>query len=558
MLSLQELGALGLPGCGLDSACQRLSAGSFGAVPGLGWPTAFLGASWFLALAAAWLVAGQGWPAPLRWLARGGALVSLVLLAVMIRAGELCPYCLGAHAGSLGFLPLSERARRAGAARSPLALFALVFAGTTLALHFPWTSRRRSAEEHSADELASSTRAILEAREDRPFTGRYRLGPEDAAVRLVVFSDYQCPDCRRVEGELQALLAARDDLSLSAKHYPLCRDCNRRARALEQNPHPNACWAARAAEAAGLLDGAEGFWRLHRWLFGRGGGFTDAELVVALPELGFEPARFEHVMQGSETLARVQADVEEALALGIHRTPMIFVNGVELRGWESPGALARTVEAVARSRSSGAPGSDRPPGALEKAVQDWRLEPELAMPLAGRALGSESPPDQVVLWGEYLDANTRELDALVRAALRAHPRARYSLRSFPVDPACNPGLPNTFPGSCLAAQAAEAAWVLGGAPALERMQAWLLAQPDAPGRQELEQAAEAQGLERAAFARELSSERVLGIVRHDIESLKRLGVGAVPLLFVAGKRVPRWRFEGQPIVATILEEALGE
>ena len=39
-----------------------------------------------------------------------------------------------------------------------------------------------------------------------PLQGRWRLGPEDAPIRLVMFTDPQCPDCKRVHGELETIL----------------------------------------------------------------------------------------------------------------------------------------------------------------------------------------------------------------------------------------------------------------------------------------------------------------------------------------------------------------
>src|SRR5207253_1634671 len=58
------------------------------------------------------------------------------------------------------------------------------------------------------------------------FTGRFRHGPEVAPVRLVIYSDYQCVDCNRIELEVRSLLEQHPEISLSIKQYPFCHDCN--------------------------------------------------------------------------------------------------------------------------------------------------------------------------------------------------------------------------------------------------------------------------------------------------------------------------------------------
>ncbi len=575
-LSARHLGAAALPGCGLESACDRLLASRWGALPVLGWPVAFVGASWLLALSCAWVGSRSGWSRRLAWSTRAGALASLFFVAAMLAGGEPCPYCLVVHAANLAFLVFSERAARdpAGAAAAPLQgrragapaerLFALVFLAATLGLGLAWHQRGASARRRDELELERTTRALLDARDDPgredgargTFTGRYRLGRADAPLRLVLFSDYQCPECARIEREAQALLVSRSDLSLSAKHYPLCSDCNRLARERGQNPHPNACWAARAAEAAGIVAGEEGFWAMHRWLFERGGRFDQQELDDGLAALGLPRAELLSVLRGDETLRRVQADVEEALDLGIQMTPMIFLNGVELRGWQAPRALQRAVEALAATRPPpGTADADRPPGALEKCLEDWRVEPAVTLPPAGRPDAVREP--LAVLWGDYLDPATRELDRRVRAALGERSSSLYSFRHFPLDPACDPSAPALHPGACLAARAAEAAFEVGGEASFRAMHERLMELADLPGEAALVQEARVLGLDAARFTGALTSGRTLALVRSDVASARGLGITSIPCLFVQQRRVPRWRLEGEPLVERILEEALG-
>ncbi|NLG44347.1 MAG: hypothetical protein GX547_13965, partial [Phycisphaerae bacterium] len=58
------------------------------------------------------------------------------------------------------------------------------------------------------------------------FTGRYRVGPAEAPIRIVCFTDYQCRDCYNIERQLVKLYETRDDISISIKHFPFNADCN--------------------------------------------------------------------------------------------------------------------------------------------------------------------------------------------------------------------------------------------------------------------------------------------------------------------------------------------
>ena len=117
----------------------------------------------------------------------------------------------------------------------------------------------------------------------------------------------------------------RSDLSIVVKHFPLNYDCNDEIGSMKL--HPNACWAARAAEAAYILGGESGWERVHTWLFENKGSFTDATLPDDLSALGFNPREFIQTMTGEATLINVKSDAVDAKALGIWFTPMIFING---------------------------------------------------------------------------------------------------------------------------------------------------------------------------------------------------------------------------------------
>lgn len=594
-----------LPGCGPESGCASIENHPMGKVPlpgGLAelagfpaWPASFLGFTFFVAAAALWVLTGRRVSKFVRLTVWSGVAVSVAyMVAIVLKlaaGGDPCKYCLASHAANFGVLAFLEvgmmSARRTNPDRklvgmgSVSAVFAAaaVFAASSGALGY--FEHAKVGREAAASEAAraEAERALLEqasaARNQtgaaeaswnfgpQGFTGRYREGPEQAVARIVIFSDYQCHQCRRIENEARALRAKYPDkVSVSHKHYPWCGDCNRHLGG--RTLHANACWAARAAETAALLKGGEGFWQMHKWLFDRGGGFTDQELNDGLVQLGYDPKVFIPVMTGEGTLRPVQQDVDEAFALGISGTPMVFINGVELKGWEAPRALERTVEAVLQSGAPAATSvNDRPVLAKEKYIADWRDEAVMAN-VAGtprREIKNGDASVEVVVFGDFLEANTGKLDAMLREwgtrpVGQGGKPIRYVFRHYPGDKSCNTRLPKTFfENGCLAARAVEAVALVGGDEAYWKMHTWIFANQTGFNLESVRRGATAVGLDADAVLSALERPEVQGAVGGDLAAAYALNVGQIPCVYVNGKFVKRWTREGDNVMERIIDEA---
>lgn len=153
-------------------------------------------------------------------------------------------------------------------------------------------------------------RAVVEA------TGPSR-GPASAPVTIVEFSDFQCPYCARVTPTLDQILERfPEKVRIVFRHLPL--PFHGQAKLAAQ--------AAVCAERQGL------FWEYHDQLFANQGALQRPQLIdyANLLELGAED--FEACMDSAETLARVDADLAAAQALGATGTPAFFINGIMLSG----------------------------------------------------------------------------------------------------------------------------------------------------------------------------------------------------------------------------------
>lgn len=490
-----------LPGCGEGSACAEATSGYWGKIPGTTFPVSIAGFAWFVAVGAAWLMARKGVPAQLKLLIRVGVLGSLFYIAVMVATGSLCYWCLAAHVGNLLLWACAEFGTRAvmlGAARSVgtvAGIFLLSAAGLGLVNFQQQQQRLAQAQAEQDESIAQMTANAAQRREqteqaanadandntqdrtqpgniaqnnpDQPagidpetpaaapvaetnqaddahpwgprgFTGKYLYGPERAPIRIVMFSSYQCEKCKELEQQIKTLVDTRDDVSLSAKHFPMCTDCN---KYVSRNMHPNACWGARAAEAAGMLYGNDGFWKMHFWLFEQGGSFTEPQIQAACQSMGMDYSQIKRLMLSETTLEPIYKDLDEAMQLGLVQTPLIYINGVELRGWHLRNAIPRAVQQVAAADPPPGTGlHDFPPRAKQKLIDDWLVNPlRPQRPTTNpRILGNEDAPVRILFYADLSLDRARPLDAQIRALVAQNPDYRYEFRTFPFSPACNP------------------------------------------------------------------------------------------------------------------------
>lgn len=606
LLVQQHFGAK-LPGCGEGSACAGAAASFWGKVPGTAWPVSFVGLAYFAGLLGAWLVSFGRLNRVQRIGVTVGGALSLFYVGVMIAGGYLCVYCLGVHAANLAFVAIALIAPAAlsSVGHGPSWLLAGVFATVSVGLGYAddgyQRRQREQAESARAAASADVTRAATQAAPKQGivieppattqpaagpavagaasgatptttsaanggagstpsrrggFTGRWRVGPDPAPIRIVMITGYQCPDCKQLEAQADTLLKTRSDVSISIKHFPMCTACNPHVK---RNMHPNGCWAARAAEAAGTLQGVEGFWRMHRWLFSQGGSFTDASLPVSLRELGFEPNEFIRIMSSPETLQRVQADIQEGIDLGLHYTPMIFVNGVELKGWNAPNALIRTVEEIAATNPPARSfAEDQPPYAAEKYIADWREQPTMTLPpdALPRRMGPDNAPVSIVVFGDYQEAGSALAHATIKGILATRGDVQYTFRHYPFNQECNKHVPRSQHAfACRAALAAEAAAALGGEDAFWQMHEFLFSHQAELGEPLLARAAAELGITAEELIAKMAEPPTAAGLQDDVNAGPRVGLREIPTIIVNGKRVPRWQREGDNVLARIVSEA---
>jgi protein-disulfide isomerase len=143
------------------------------------------------------------------------------------------------------------------------------------------------------------------------------LGPAEAPVTIVEFSDFQCPFCGRAVSVVEALHARYPDtVRIVYRHLPL-------------SFHEHARLAAIASVCA---DEQGRFWDYHDRLFDDQKALAREDLIAHAEALGLDRRAFEACLVAPEPAAVVDADLSAAEEVGATGTPTFFVNGLKLTG----------------------------------------------------------------------------------------------------------------------------------------------------------------------------------------------------------------------------------
>ena len=176
--------------------------------------------------------------------------------------------------------------------------------------------------------------AVLMARQMRPKTPAPETnpsrskGPPDAPVRIIEYSDFQCPACAKAQTALNELFQRFDGkIQLVYQHFPL-------------SSHTWSGLAHQSAECAALQNH---FWSYHDRLYADQKVWStspEAPLEIFLHyagEEGLDLESFSHCLADPKVTAKIREERLTGEGLGVRSTPSFFVNGEMVIGTEPLG-----------------------------------------------------------------------------------------------------------------------------------------------------------------------------------------------------------------------------
>jgi protein-disulfide isomerase len=245
------------------------------------------------------------------------------------------------------------------------------------------------------------------------------VGPADAPITIVVWSDYACGYCNRVQGTLDHL----------ERLYPGLLRWVHRTLPLDDD-------YTLAAEASLAADAQGKFKLMHSRLFALRGRVTRAEVELVARELGLDMMKFRADLDAGTYLKQIKTDMADAEVLGISGTPTFFINGRPVIGSEPMSVFASVVdEELARAEmvrakrpanlyaalvADGRTTGDTPDADREETKLDDKTAYRVGLGLPGHQLGPDDALVTIVEWSDFQCPFCQKM-----APVLAHVREKY-------------------------------------------------------------------------------------------------------------------------------------
>jgi protein-disulfide isomerase len=161
-----------------------------------------------------------------------------------------------------------------------------------------------------------------------------KKGSDLARVKIVEWSDFQCPSCGAAYQQLGPVFKQyADGIQVELRHFPLT------------SIHPYALGAAVASECA--ADQGK-FWEYHDLLFENQTDLKKKDLITYATRLGLDTTLFQNCYDSQVKNKQVRADIDEGKNLGIDSTPTFFIDGKKVDNWTTiPQMLATLLPSLA-------------------------------------------------------------------------------------------------------------------------------------------------------------------------------------------------------------------
>jgi uncharacterized membrane protein len=267
------------------------------------------------------------------------------------RLSAYCPFCLVLHI--LTPLMLAAALRALSHRRTPLReifrsewesirgnrlvqaglIFAIVFVAAGLPLYEQYARQRMlDAEPIYREVLEGRFPRLMELKDlvkDRP-----AIGPDDARVQIIEFTDFLCPVCRESR-EMMDALVKEYGIRYTFVPHPRSSDCNPAA----EHSRPGSCLGALAVEYARDSDR---YWKVHDELF-RDDSYLFEENAPRLLKLTGAPS-IEKITEDTDVAMRLIEDLAIARFAGVAHTPSLFINGMGVQGMPDEWFLREVIE----------------------------------------------------------------------------------------------------------------------------------------------------------------------------------------------------------------------
>jgi protein-disulfide isomerase len=209
-------------------------------------------------------------------------------------------------------------------------------------------------------------------------------GNRNAPVTMVVFSDFQCPFCSRVEATVDQVKTTygKEKLRIVWKHDPL---------PFHQNAKP----ASEAAQGVFALAGNDAFWKFHDTAFKNQQSLSTDNYVKWAKESGVkDEAKFKQGLEAHTWADKVDKDLAVGKQVGANGTPHFMINGIALSGAQPFDKFKEVIDAqLAKAQAAIASGT-KP----DKVYVEMSKQNKTATPPAPEAKNEKPEEEDKTIW----------------------------------------------------------------------------------------------------------------------------------------------------------------
>lgn len=184
------------------------------------------------------------------------------------------------------------------------------------------------------------------------------IGRADAPVLVEIWSDFQCPACRKLAVETEPSI-------ISSFVVPGTARLAYHDAAFQGQHGSNPAYDESVEAAAGARCAADQgkFWQMHDWLFANWdgeneGAFAAARLRSIAAAADVDLVAYDSCMAGGDKQAAVRAETQQGLTAGVSSTPTLAINGHVVSGVPSVAQLSMLITQAAGQSNPTAPDMD--------------------------------------------------------------------------------------------------------------------------------------------------------------------------------------------------------
>ena len=157
------------------------------------------------------------------------------------------------------------------------------------------------------------------------------IGPEDAKVVIVEFSDYTCPYCAKFANEVEPKILENygDKVKFVFRDFPVHGEI-----------------AYKGAEAADCAGEQGKYWEFHRILYEKQREWMSntSMLYTYAEQLGLNVTAFKACLDSGKYKSEVDKDLQDGMSYGVTGTPTFFINGKKIVGYMPYEEFAKLID----------------------------------------------------------------------------------------------------------------------------------------------------------------------------------------------------------------------